>query len=740
VDVLADRYEIVRSVSEGRRATVLQALDRQHERLVALKVYPVVDEEDRDELLAEARVLLGTTPHPGLPVVRGDFFVDDPRRYVVVMDWIDGVDLQHVLDETGDPGLPFREVLEDVTQVAAAIDHLHAHDPPIVHGDVKPANLVRTPPGKVVLVDFDIAGAASGAGRVGTRGFVAPEVAAGEKPTPAADVYGLAATVVALLNGQAPTLERPAWPGIDPAETGQLARVLRTALSVDPAARPPSAGHLVARLRDAARADLPTGTVTFLATEVADAGLLWDDDEDEMRAAMTRLNDLLSGVVESTGGRIVSSMNEGDRTIAVFRDRAAAVRAAVTIQERVDARDSVVGASVRLRVAVDVGEAELVDGAYAGAAVDRVLWLRSIAAPGAVITSRATADLARDSIDDDVTIVDLATVATRSRSRDTAICGFARPGREHTARLDPAALGEPQPSDRAATPVVAATQSSRRQLVQHALGDSVSLGAITVGGLALIYLFVLGSELGGTTFALVVLALSSAVLLVNVVFRYSVSRLDEDADRERAAIELEHSVAEEKRQSELAATRRALADGFDRIGAETASRSLAGLTDQYDALMQSLRGERHGAGLSLAVILPGLAEETYATGLGALTQALGLLEVANSPKGRRVARELREVEERLAADAVDERERERDRQRKVAAEETLAALEELRDGARELLFQAERCEVTLHRSTIELASVRAGSAHVSVDSVIETLEANIRRVREVQVELRKLQY
>ena len=97
------------------------------------------------------------------------------------------------------------EVLDDLAQVAAASTTCTPTSPPIVHGDVKPANIVRTPDGRVVLVDFDIAGAHAGGVPMGTAGYVAPEVGAGEKPTPAADVYGLAATAVALLNGHPPS-------------------------------------------------------------------------------------------------------------------------------------------------------------------------------------------------------------------------------------------------------------------------------------------------------------------------------------------------------------------------------------------------------------------------------------------------------------------------------------------------------------------------------------------------------
>src|SRR5207253_1917225 len=91
--------------------------------------------------------------HPGLPVMRGDFSLPDGSS-VIVIDWVDGNDLATVLEERGSPGLVATAVTEYVVQAAEALDHLHHHDPPIVHGDVKPSNLVLTPTGKVVLLDF----------------------------------------------------------------------------------------------------------------------------------------------------------------------------------------------------------------------------------------------------------------------------------------------------------------------------------------------------------------------------------------------------------------------------------------------------------------------------------------------------------------------------------------------------------------------------------------------------------
>ena len=97
--------------------------------------------------------------------------------------------------------MPFEEVRQALSPIADALDHLHGHTPPIVHGDVKPANLIRSASGKVVLVDFDIAAANATQRPLGTIGFVAPEVAAGDKPTPASDIYGLAAVLYECLAG-----------------------------------------------------------------------------------------------------------------------------------------------------------------------------------------------------------------------------------------------------------------------------------------------------------------------------------------------------------------------------------------------------------------------------------------------------------------------------------------------------------------------------------------------------------
>src|SRR5215218_5051986 len=141
-ELLGDRYEPLEVIGAGGEGRVLRALDRQHDRLVALKVRSARTGTTRRDLMREARVLLSLEPHASLPLVRDDFFHED--EYVVVMDWIDGTDLGRLLAEQGTPGLAPSTVLRAVAQVAEALTFLHGHDPPVVHGDVKPANLVLT--------------------------------------------------------------------------------------------------------------------------------------------------------------------------------------------------------------------------------------------------------------------------------------------------------------------------------------------------------------------------------------------------------------------------------------------------------------------------------------------------------------------------------------------------------------------------------------------------------------------
>lgn len=245
--LIRGRYQVLEVIGEGGQGQVVKALDRQHQRLVALKVRRVSREEDREALLSEARVLLSLAPHPGISIVREDFFVRD--RYYMVSDFVEGTSLQQLLREQGTPGLPVETVAAYLEPIAEALDHVHAQHPPVIHQDVKPANMILTPEGRVVLVDFGIAGAGGrSSARQGTAGYAAPEIGIGGPLSPATDVYGLAATAFALLTG-APLLGPVDMDTLPPRIRSITKQTLRPALAFDPAKRPGAARALVGAMR-----------------------------------------------------------------------------------------------------------------------------------------------------------------------------------------------------------------------------------------------------------------------------------------------------------------------------------------------------------------------------------------------------------------------------------------------------------------------------------------------------------
>lgn len=234
------RYEELGPLGRGGQGRVIRAWDTVQRRLVAIKLRHV-DAAGRDAVLDEARLLLQVRPHPNVAVVRSDFFEGD--EHGLVMDFVDGHSLAG-----GEPRTA-SEVVAVVNELAAALDHLHGHQPPVVHGDVKPSNVVvRRDGGGVVLVDFGSARDERRAGGVfGTQGFAAPDAVA----SPSSDVYGLAATAFALLTGT------PPGPGAGESLEPRLRSVVAKGLSLRPEQRFATATAFAAALSEAAGVVLP---------------------------------------------------------------------------------------------------------------------------------------------------------------------------------------------------------------------------------------------------------------------------------------------------------------------------------------------------------------------------------------------------------------------------------------------------------------------------------------------------
>jgi predicted ATPase/class 3 adenylate cyclase len=138
----------------------------------------------------------------------------------------------------------------------------------------------------------------------------------------------------------------------------------------------------------------PSGTVTFLFTDIEGSTRLWQQDEEAMRSAVSSHDELLRKVVAEHDGVVFSSM--GDGIAAAFPSALVAVSAAVAAQRLLDAEAWPTATPLRVRMGLHTGEAELRDGDYFGTAVNRAARLTAIGHGGQVLISSATAEVVGD--------------------------------------------------------------------------------------------------------------------------------------------------------------------------------------------------------------------------------------------------------------------------------------------------------------------------------------------------------
>jgi len=173
-------------------------------------------------------------------------------------------------------------------------------------------------------------------------------------------------------------------------------------------------------------AELPTGTVTFLFTDLAVSTRLWDVEPDAMRDALARHDEILRDAVETHDGVVVKG--RGDGIHAAFATAEAAVRAAIACELAVEAEAWSVSEPLRVRIGLHTGVAELRDGDYFGSAVNRAARLEAIAHGGQIVCSQATADLALDVLAEGVEFVDLGEHRLRDLARPERVCQVSANG------------------------------------------------------------------------------------------------------------------------------------------------------------------------------------------------------------------------------------------------------------------------------------------------------------------------
>lgn len=250
-EVLWGRFEILAPIQAGGMGEVYRALDQTTGQTVALKrmlldrfaAATISEDEDESplELLMrkfdEEVAMLRRLDCPGIPAFVDEFEHDGAR--CIVMDFIEGEDLQHLLTDylrlTGQP-VPAERVVDIAIQLCRILEYLHKQTPePIIHRDVKPANIIlRRQDRQVYLVDF---GLARGVGTdhtktlVGTIGYAPLEQFEG-KPEARSDQYSLGATMHHLLTAESPSIQLEPLSLTHPDIHPELAAIIDRATSV----------------------------------------------------------------------------------------------------------------------------------------------------------------------------------------------------------------------------------------------------------------------------------------------------------------------------------------------------------------------------------------------------------------------------------------------------------------------------------------------------------------------------
>ncbi|AKE87973.1 protein kinase domain-containing protein [Rhodococcus aetherivorans] len=267
-ELAAAGFGDAREIGRGGFGIVYRCTQTALERTVAVKVLTAdLDEPNRARFLREQRAAGRLTGHPHIVNVLHVDITDTGRPFLVMPYHAQGSVAARIRRHGP---LPLEEALRLGVKIAGAL--ATAHHLGIVHRDVKPGNILLTDYGEPALTDFGIAHITGGfvttTGVVtGSPAYTAPEVIAGAPPSPAADVYGLGATLFTALTGHAAFERRSgeqvmaqflritAEPVPDPRQHGvpeDVSALIEEAMAGDPAHRP-SAAQLGQRLREIQR-------------------------------------------------------------------------------------------------------------------------------------------------------------------------------------------------------------------------------------------------------------------------------------------------------------------------------------------------------------------------------------------------------------------------------------------------------------------------------------------------------
>lgn len=210
-DIIQDEYRIVSILGEGGTAITYEAVDLT-QKSVAIKVLSLQQTKDWKlvELFEREAKILKTLNHPRIPDYLDHFFIDTTcdRQFFLVQEMIPGKSLATLIEQ----GWYFQEqeVKNIAQQILEILSYLHSFQPPVIHRDIKPHNIIRTQEGEIYLVDLGAVQnvyrntVTRGATFVGTIDYMSPEQLRGHASF-ASDLYSLGCTLLYLLTKRSPS-------------------------------------------------------------------------------------------------------------------------------------------------------------------------------------------------------------------------------------------------------------------------------------------------------------------------------------------------------------------------------------------------------------------------------------------------------------------------------------------------------------------------------------------------------
>ena len=280
----------------------------------------------------------------------------------------------------------------------------------------------------------------------------------------------------------------------------------------------------------------------------------------------------------------------------------------------------------------------------------------------------------------------------------------------------------------------------KRRLFAEALQHPAVLVPMVVFGLSIVYLLLLAPVIREGVWIIGVILIVAGIaavfallrrftILNRAEFHKLVKEMKDLRDEERKRTDEEH--AREMRDI--------LQAGFSDIDCTEGLNTLTQLSREYEQLQAFIESGAHTDPIP-ATLVPELAADTYRQGLGVLSDSFELSRAARS-SSERLNREIAELKEEIRTIKGDGSQT---RHLKIKEEtleshvQRLSLLDQIQFRVEQLLFQAGRCEALLHRTRLELVTIRTGNSETSVDSVIEALQGTLCQVAEAQEELRIL--